>query len=362
MQWQFTLPKNAEILIYDGEGSHHLIRILQLNNLEILHIRREKINLPILLFSMVKKIINPHQTWGTWYEDCYINQVKPTLIITFIDNQPRFHLLAIRHPHIKTLFIQNGWRGGKWDIFQTQFKNPINSSIKRFVNHMCTFGTMIGNEYNKYIKGKTNAIGSIISNEYPINNANKIKQIAYISIYSILEEPVLKAVELVLHTLLKYSLQHKIPLIIIGRTSNLDEENYYRSILGEQPVFIKRSHIHSSYHHLDNSLVSVSIDSSLGYENVARGNRNAFFSILGHYTGVDEFNFGWPTNYPNQGSFWTNHPDPQIFTQILDHLFTIDDKTWQQELANIHYQQIMTYDAGNIKLKKILTEALSESC
>ena len=41
---------------------------------------------------------------------------------------------------------------------------------------------------------------------------------------------------------------------------------------------------------------------------------------------------GYPAEYPDDGPFWSNIPDPKIFQRIMDHLFSIYEEEWNMEL------------------------------
>lgn len=353
----FTLPLRAKVLIYDGLGNEHLLRLLHPIKPEILFTRGEELNIAVLLKALFKK-----GRITDAYEDCYINCVMPLLIITFIDNTPRFYLLSKRHPQVKTLFVQNGWRGGFFDVFHTTLNCLSVHAKTRNVDIMCTFGEVIGAEYRKHISGKSIAIGSLLSNEYPVAaDRKKIRRVAYISIFNEANNYAARAVELVLHELMHYSISRRIPLVIVGRSTCDSEEMYYHELLGSNAVFQRRDERQGSYKYLDESEVSVSIDSSLGYETVARNNKNAFFSILGYFHKTNDHNFGWPASYPDEGPFWTNRPARAVFERILDHLFAVDDEQWQRELADCGYAQLMTHDPGNVILRAVLKGELDET-
>ena len=352
----WALPPRSAVLVYDHAGSRHLARTMDLvQQSPVLAIRGEELNLAVLQRAMFSK-----GSMADAYEDCFIACVQPNLILTFIDNSPRFYLLADRHPSLRTMFVQNGWRGGLWDVFQATLKRQPEQLSRRRVDVMCTYGAAIGREYTRHMRGHPVVTGSFLCNEYPQQqNLVKNRRIAYISIYTGSNNAVEQAVAVVLPALLEYSRAKAIPLVVVGRSDGAAEEQYYRNVLGEGFAFRRRDAQHSSYKYLDESEVSVSIDSSLGYETVARGNKNAFFSILGVFAPSEEFNFGWPGTYADQGPFWTNQPDPAAFRRILDHLFAIDAAQWRAELTAHRYDDLMTFDPGNAILKNTLQLELS---
>jgi len=109
-------------------------------NSEVLYMRGEKINVPVLLISFFKK------ERASAYIDCFIEKVQPRLIVTFIDNNPSFYSISDRHPEIKTLFLQNGIRSYHTDVFEIlDRKGTKKESLK--VDYMMTFGKRIGAEY-----------------------------------------------------------------------------------------------------------------------------------------------------------------------------------------------------------------------
>ena len=356
----WTLPPRSAVLVYDRAGSRHLARLLDsVKQPPVLAIRGEELNLAVLQRAMFRK-----GSLADAYEDCYIACVQPNLILTFIDNSSRFYLLADRHPSLRTMFVQNGWRGGLWDVFHATLKRQPEQLSRRRVDVMCTYGAAIGSEYGRHMRGRAVVTGSFLCNEFPKQqNVVRNLRIAYISIYTGSNNVVQQAVNVVLPALLEYSRARGIPLVVVGRSAGAAEaeaeEQYYRNMLDDGFEFCRRHAQYSSYKYLDESEVSVSIDSSLGYETVARGNKNAFFSIMRAFTSCEEFNFGWPGTYLDEGPFWTNQPDPGAFNRILDHLFAVDVSQWRAELAAHRYDDLMTFDPGNVILKNALQQELS---
>ena len=114
----------------------------------------------------------------------------------------------------------------------------------------------------------------------------------------------------------------------------------------------------SSYKAIDESEVTVGIDSTLAYESPVRGNKTALFPIRTHWLQLKSWTFGWPGDFPPEGPFWTNNPDVEKFERVLDTLFSIDEGEWLQMLESVGYDKIMTYDPGNSILLSVLGETL----
>ena len=71
-----------------------------------------------------------------------------------------------------------------------------------------------------------------------------------------------------------------------------------------------------------------------------------------------DLNYGWPADYPDEGLFWTNKPDPDIFVRILDYLFEVSDEQWRKDVEETNFSSIMEYDPKNTILQSILEREL----
>ena len=116
-------PGKAKVLIYDRCGSEVLLTYIDPKSVEILDVRGESLNLYVLF----KCLLN----WKfslTNYIFQYLTCVKPSVALTFIDNDLSFYLLKNHQKDLTTVFVQNGLRGELGDVFgflkkQTYFRN-----------------------------------------------------------------------------------------------------------------------------------------------------------------------------------------------------------------------------------------------
>ena len=115
---------------------------------------------------------------------------------------------------------------------------------------------------------------------------------------------------------------------------------------------------YTSYQAVDSAEVVVSIDSTLGYESIARGRKTAIFPIRGTLLEISGRDYGWPGDFPDEGPFWTNKPDPDIFIRILDYLFKVSDEQWKKDVDSTNFSSQMEYDSGNTIFKSILEKEL----
>jgi surface carbohydrate biosynthesis protein len=174
-QKDWYLPKKAEVLIYDACGAELLMPYLANYRVAIMSLRSESINLPCLLWAMLKPDFWKARPLKT-YAAVFIQAVTPKVVITFIDNNPAFYEISKRFPDIKTIFIQNGTRGESGDIFDS-----LEKSDKYHVDYMLVHGTAIGNYYLKYVTGKFIPIGSLKNNAVGKLNNGKKDKVLFIS-------------------------------------------------------------------------------------------------------------------------------------------------------------------------------------
>ena len=174
----WTWPQHSEVLIYDTANSAILLEYLKPWNPEILHVRKEQINMRVLLKAFFKKgsVVDA-------YIDCFIEKVRPHLVVTTIDNNTTFYKISKRHPNIKTLFLQNGTRTYYVDIFETLEKIDSDSIRTFFIDYMLVFGSAVGERYSRYLKGSVLPTGSIKNNFAQKRNSTQPGVIAFVSLW-----------------------------------------------------------------------------------------------------------------------------------------------------------------------------------
>ncbi len=366
--WEWEFPKKTKLLIYDATGYSILKRYIDSFSHIVLYTRGESFNFWILFFSMGKASFWKGKVLST-YITTAIQFYKPNSIITFIDNNEDFYLLKVKFPAIKTIFIQNGWRGEQADIFES-----IDFNENYIVDHMFVFGTDIAEKYSSYIKGNIHTIGSLRNNADPIHKSKKTIDVLFISQY--LNEK-LGTDEVfiedrqgniftnddffysdihVIKFLSNYCQRKEKKLSILLRSNEQREKDFYTNLLDINDFnFIDRNEIQNSYFFVDISNLIVFIDSTLGYEAIARGGKVACFSIRAKTMKNDATKFGWPGKYPDEGFFWTNSQSENTFEQIIERVISCSEKEWDENLKSFG-DKLIVYDPSNKRLKLILDE------
>ena len=363
-------PRQSDVLIFDASGQEVLLEYLRPWNPEVLHVRGEQVNVRVLFASFFRG----GRKFDA-YVDSFIEAVHPRLIVTFIHNSINFYSISKRHPEIRTIFIQNGVQSYHLNVIDLlDERKPPRDALR--VDYMMTFGACSGALYSRYMEGAVVPIGSLKSNLYPKGHSKRPGTIAFLSQYRNPKEFMLKGKlwtsqeffgptdRLVLKFLLEYSKKYGKEFFIVPCTGYLKdntlkkEREYYNELLGQSCRFSEWSWPGSSYDAADSAEIIVGIDSTLGYESAARGNKTAIFSIRTRLFDLPDRAFGWPETYPDDGPFWTNRPDPTAFERILDHLFAINESQWQAELSESGFADLLAYDPGNTILQSVLRKEL----
>jgi surface carbohydrate biosynthesis protein len=354
-------PKSAKVIIYDRAGSELFLQYLCQDHIEILDTRGESINI-FILFRCLFKGLNI-----TNYEATYIKFVSPDVAITFIDNNPKFYVLKNIKPNMVTVFVQNGQRSEVGDIFGQLEAAKERKKADYRVDHMLCFGNAVGQKYSAYISGNINPIGSFINNmTNKIEAGSQPNSVLFISQYrsppasydipmfyngddAIYWDSFYSSEVLILPQLYSFCQERGLNLRICGcSTSNsFSEEQFFKNILGDGGwEYIPRSSGHSSYVHVDQASYIITIDTTLGYEALARGKKVATFAIRGKAINAIDYNFGWPKLLPDNGPFWTNYFSEEEFIRIMNYITTVTDDEWERD--RISYTcELMEFDLGN---------------
>ena len=367
-KWLWSWPQKADILIFDGCGEELLHEYLEGWTLEVLPVRGESINLPVLFVSLSA----PGNRSDAYY-DVYVKAVKPKLMLTFIDTTLAFYRFSRRHPEVETMFIQNGLRTFYGVFDRLEELGQLNNNLA--VDHMMCFGKAIARKYQQYLSGSATVMGSLRNNHEECSAKFEKSSIAYVSQWSQLGLEIAGKVftsneffgvpdQLVLNFLAGYAKTKNKKLYVIPRNGvsspdRVAEERYFTRILGGSCSFMRRDAHESGYSAIDSADVLVGIDSTLLYEAAARGKKVAFFTIREEMLGIKAREFGWPSHLPPEGSFWTNSASEDKFTEVLDYLFDLGEEDRHRDEEVI--RDLMVFDPGNRILKRTLTEVLNKA-
>ena len=372
--WQ--KPKKTDILIYDASGSELLLPYFKGRDVSILYTRGEFVN----IFCLFCIIFNREFWKGkclSAYLKSYVKATSPILVVTYIDNSHAFYKISKAFPSTKTILVQNGVRDNWLDL--------IANNTNYHVDYMCVFGYYVGKYYNKHISGNIIPIGSFTNNEIEkVKKAKDTDNILFISQWlnkpktkeplyidykglPIYWEDFFETETSLLYFLGDWCFVNNKKLVICGREKVKDSSEYefYIDKLSNSKCsweFIPRKDHQNSYKLLDSAQIVVSIDSTLGYESISRGNKTAIFSIRGSYIDNNFRKFGWPNVFPENGPFWTNSKTRLGFqlTSIMNLLNKSNPEDWNK-IYQSYAEKLVQHDPKNEIFRKLINKILSKT-
>ena len=331
--------KHVDLLIYDSVGLENVKgSVGHAVKWGVLEVRDVEINIhPIVLINYLAVV----QTWltskvnkkvdfdlRTALELALIKARRPKLVVTNIDNSRRFSTLSRAYNKATFIAVQNA--------FRTDEVNDI-AKYMRVTNFFC-FGA---ETVDRYIKAGCKidnyvVLGSLRNGLYRQahpGNREKRYDLCFVSQYkpARFEEsmPSLRKTSLqLLEYSERYCLENGKNLVIAGNAKDKKlpyEYRYYLENLHNRKTnFIPNNNqSFSSYRTIDESEVTVVINSTIGYESLARGQKILFcnFSNDSYYDVPGKYRDG----------IWSLRGDDvtyEDFSHRLDNLFKMTPKAW----------------------------------
>ena len=301
---------------------------------------------------------------------------SPKVVITMMDNDVMFYQLKAYCPNTYFIAIQNGIRnnfsrsidGGFFEevgrlakseiaIDEVFVFNKISAEKYRGLGLGATAITPVGSLLNNFVKPTKTVrrnvppIISLISS-LPATDSKVDERFGCIGNTEFSYREYFAAEGEVAKFVHNFCQQRGFEMRIIGKRPAIAEceHTYFKDILPVGGwIFVPRSGEESNYKLADESDVIVAIDSSLGYECLARGARVAFlacrFDVFGA-NDVRDFEFGELAGVGNTGPFWTNKFDYQEFRRVLEFCCDSSNDEWSASSSAI-ISQAMEYDPGN---------------
>ena len=377
-KFEFKKPEQKKILIFDYKGgTAFYYKYFNEGTSSIFYVRGETIN----LYTILSIIINFKSVSQKNYIDEYIRAVKPEYIFHNSFNR-RFFEIDKKDFHFD--FIKVFTQAEKKN--HLSFNELISNTKNPNADYLFVENKAMSVEMSKYIKGKFIVIGMFKNNVGPKVKLNQLKnKLIYISQYRTFKNKFHKKkysketintisnrlwnmkysykqfyeADLVVAKLLKdYCKKRDIKFQISG--TSLDdkegEKNFYESVLGKNDwEYLVRSNNKNGYDLTSDAKYLATVDSTLGYECFARGQRVCFFSIRSKFLKTKYSIFGWPHPLAEEGKCWTLRNNDYDFKRILHFLFEGKNKEWE-DLYNNELKDVFFYDFQNTIYKNFLIE------
>ena len=361
-------PKPVDIVQIHSDGNEILAKYVDRSS--ILVVDPSKLNFWILL-----KCIFTAKFHMQGYAVEVIKIQRPRVVITFIDNDTNFYLLKSLLPSPVYIAIQNGLRHNYAYAHRSGFVDHLikaGGKDRLSADLICTFGKGSSLLFENNIRTKTLVTGNLKNNSMEIAASRKTEydvvfmsqhapfdltnreEVIYLNESSVSIHEFYEIEGSVAKFLAQYCKEHLLRFAISGKrgTEDIFERQFFSQAIGELPyTFLPRIDSQSSYANAFNSRLVAVIDSTIGYELLSRGKKVAFFSarIIGETRAVSKDRdtcFGYPNTYSDNGIFWTNNPNPDEYTTILNSLLGMTDAEWAAQIQP-YTDDLMAYQPGN---------------
>tara|TARA_B100001057_G_C22871317_1_gene959020 strand:- start:11756 stop:12940 length:1185 start_codon:yes stop_codon:yes gene_type:complete len=368
----FSKIKRKDILIWGTPGFTYILnekkyKFLDLKKANVIKIWGESYHFLILLKCFLKLKFSLVD-----YTNEYIKIAQPKIIISFLDNYSSFYFIK-KNKSQKKILIQNATRTNEDDTFKLE-----KSYLKYKVDYVFCHNNQIKREYEKLLNSMAINTGSFLSNNFPINNADKKYDILYVSTFRKTNENIIKNGKItwgdyissekkLVKNIFNFAKKFNKKLFILCTNKvaqKTEEELFFTQTLGKNNnwKFAKRKYgnFKQTYEIVDQSNIVVGIDSTLLYESFGRGSKTIFFDIRPSNKYLDKTrHFGWPKKFSKIGPFWTSYNDYSFIKNILLEVISLKKSRWM-EIQKKYVDDLMNYEKNNKTFIKILEKHLSK--
>ena len=116
--------------------------------------------------------------------------------------------------------------------------------------------------------------------------------------------------------------------------------------------FIKSQDV-NPYEIVDRAKIVITLNSTLGYESLSRGNKTIFFDGRSKIKSLETLKFAWPVEIFGDGPFWTSDLSLSSLEKIIDSLKAMSDLQWKILTSN-YTSKIMLRNNNNDMFKSII--------
>jgi len=367
----FMWPKRVTTVVYPpGKSSDLLLQYLDPAETQVINPWGKRLNFPALIYMAFSRKRTRFD-----YLISYLKLARPKYLITTSDNDLSFYRIKSLLPRITTISIQNGLRANYSSAPGQGFIESIKRESGLSSDYAITFGVAISELLKTHIATNTFVAGSLRNNTFdaigvaeesdlimyvsqlPNHETENSSMVAYYQGHKITYSEFYSAEKIICNQLAEYCSNNQLRFEICGKQS---------STFSHESEFFKPHKVSSrntplgSYEQLVRANLIVTLDSTLGYELLARGKRVVFVGgrfALHHDLAVrnmEGIKFGFPLNEPSNGPFWTDNLSGAQITELLDQVRSMSRDEWFMQV-NQYKDLFMKFDPGNKELISFLS-------
>jgi len=367
----FMWPKRVTTVVYPpGKSSDLLIQYLDPAETQVINPWGKRLNFPALIYMAFSRKRTRFD-----YLISYLKLARPKYLITTSDNDLSFYRIKSILPSVTTISIQNGLRANYSSVPGQGFIESIERESGLSSDFAITFGSAISDLLKTHIATNTFVAGSLRNNTFhaigvteesdlimyvsqlPNHETENTSTVAYYQGHEITYSEFYSAERIICDQLVEYCSNNQLRFEICGKQSSTfsHESEYFKP----HKVSSRNTPL-GSYEQLVRANLIVTLDSTLGYELLARGKRVVFIGgrfarhhelIVRNMKGIK---FGFPLDEPSNGPFWTdNLSGPQI-RELLDQVRSMSRNEWAMQI-NQYKDLFMKFDPDNKELVSFLS-------
>ena len=380
MKLVWRRPQRSQVVIFDRYATQGVIPILEVGTFSVFENRRSRLHVLAMLHMVARFRFS-------WRDYCisYLRLAGARVVVTGIDSNATFYSLKHALPDVRFVAVQNGIRGNgspvkNGDLWTMLAESPHQPPT---VDVVATFGQAHSRQYARHVRCRTVEVGSSRSNLIPVRTSRQQttnKRVGFISNFSgqphagvfpdgtasptamylgtreVSAQEYFAADARVASLVADVCGSHGWDLHILGRRTAefRHEREFFANACGRLPhEFFPKTAEESSYQHLDTCDLVVAVDSTLGYEMIARGTRTVFVAARALLLGGEEsrqFAFGFPGDFQPSGPFWTTSLDREPIAEMMRRVMALSDDEWRAASEFLR-EQLMTFEPGNHKLR-----------
>ncbi len=332
----WTVPRGTDIVVLDGAGQSALVPLFGGHRYEVIHLSGEAIYVnPRLLLSALRHVLVTRRR-AAGYVLAVLERMKPSIVVTFIDNSPVYQAVAQRYRAARFLAIQNGSRF-------LGHENP-NRSPAIYHREFACFGRLEVDEFTQH--------GAQVEAYYPVGSlkdayyrAARGKRAAVVKEFDLCLPSEFKPrtpfdclwfldyFDIVIRHVRRFCEQHGTTLCValrnhpdVNPVRYEQELRYFSELLnGRAQMFPNDPGAYTTYGLVDRSRVSIGMYSTVLREGFGRGNR-----ILScNYTGNPAYTF------PLAGPWTLTDPSYEMFDRRLLWLLQASAEEYGRECGDL---------------------------
>ena len=114
-----------------------------------------------------------------------------------------------------------------------------------------------------------------------------------------------------------------------------------------------------AYQAVDESQLTIGMNSTLAYESLSRGNKTYLISCRNNFVGGESYKFGWPKKFSEFGIFLVNNFNKERIIKSLKKLIELDKISFNYELQFVK-NEILYYNENNTIIKNFFKKTLDK--